>query len=175
MCLARFEAAFWRKERPLRANRWTKESLAMSVRAGNLPGLRTQAQSKTMKAIAIGECLRQMQHHATYRGKPPERRVSGSVDAELKLVPARTPCEPRKRSSYNQYVGRGSPSNTRIELAQKLCTGASNFLAVVQFLNAIFPGRALAVDLLVEPSGTLFHVVTTKRGLSFGSRGLGCQ
>jgi len=32
----------------------------------------------------------------------------------------------------------------------------------------------LAVDLLVEPSGTLFMLVTTKRGLSFGSR-LGCR
>jgi len=34
----------------------------------NLASLRAQAQGQTMKAIAIGESLRQMQHHATYRG-----------------------------------------------------------------------------------------------------------
>jgi len=67
MCLARFEAAFWRKERHCE-QQVDKGIIGYVGAGGNLPGLRTQAQSETMKAIAIGECLRQMQHHATYRG-----------------------------------------------------------------------------------------------------------
>jgi len=40
----------------------------MSVRAGNLPGLRTQAQSKTMKSDRDRGSLRQMQPPPTTRG-----------------------------------------------------------------------------------------------------------
>jgi len=78
MCLARFEAAFWRKERHCE-QQVDKGIIGYVGAGGNLPGLRTQAQSETMKAIAIGECLRQMQHHADVPWQPPERRVSGSV------------------------------------------------------------------------------------------------
>jgi len=53
MCLARFEAAFWRKERHCE-QQVDKGIIGYVGAGGNLPGLRTQAQSETMKAIAIG-------------------------------------------------------------------------------------------------------------------------
>jgi len=48
MCLARFEAAFWRKERHCE-QQVDKGIIGYVGAGGNLPGLRTQAQSETMK------------------------------------------------------------------------------------------------------------------------------
>jgi len=136
MCLARFEAAFWRKERHCE-QQVDKGIIGYVGAGGNLPGLRTQAQSETMKAIAIRGMLAANAAPRDVPWQPPERRVSGSVDAELKLVPCAHSVRAKRKRSSASVVGRGSHQHAELIGPETRATGASNFHAVVQFLNAI--------------------------------------
>jgi len=160
MCLARFEPHSGAK-RDTASNRWTRNHWLCRcgrelTRFAHPGSERDDESDRDRGMLAANAAPRDVPW------QPPERRVSGSVDAELKLVPARTPCEPNV-SAVPASVRRPRQSSTRgIDWPETRATGASNFHAVVQFLNAIFQVAALAVDLLVEPSGTLFHVGDNK-------------
>jgi len=137
MCLARFEAAFWRKGETLASkveqrNHWLCRGGRELTRFAH-PGSERDDESDRDRGMLAANAA-----HATYRWQPPERRVSGSVDAELKLVPARTPCEPNV-SAVPASVRRPRQSqHAELIGPETRATGASNFHAVVQFLNAIF-------------------------------------
>src|ERR1039457_2750311 len=109
-----------------------------------------------------------MDDDASCRNQHPSAELQQTFAKHANLGAGASGASGPQAQLLHQDICGGGEQDAELVGPEAGATGAVD-LKVVQFLDAVFDVAALAVELFVNPLGTLFHIVMTKRGLSLGS------